>query len=547
MPEPAQQQAMGEATTPSGRRTYWALGLVILIVLATSVIRLRLSTVPLDRDEGEYAYMGQLMLKGIPPYAEAYNLKMPGIYAIYALILAAFGQTPTGIHLGLLAVNAATTLVMYVLATRLFTHAVGVVASAAFAAMSLNPRLLGLATYAEHFVVLAMLLGTLLLVRAVAAPSTPLAFWSGVLFGLAFVIKQSGGFFALFGVFYLLVARSRHRDGQWWARLGTFVLGSLAPLAATGLGLYLAGVFDRFLFWTVLYAYQYASATSLAAGVGEFASTLKMVNVSASLSVGAIGLAALMWEKQGRRHLTLVVSLLICSLLAASAGLHFRPQYFILLLPVNAMLAGIGAGALSRLVPDTLAPRILRRVLVVLVFVVVAWPVYADLAVLFELDLHGVSRVIYQRNPFPESVVIGRFIKDRTSTEDRVAVIGSEPQIYFYADRRPATGYIYTYALMETHKYASAMQREMIQQIEAADPKVVVFVRVSTSWLFRPESDMTLLKWFVEYRKKFVRVGFVDIVSPELTTYRWGHEALNYTPQSDVWLEVFERKPPAHE
>jgi len=39
---------------------------------------------PLDRDEGEYAYFGQLLLEGVPPYAGAYNLKVPGIYGAYA-------------------------------------------------------------------------------------------------------------------------------------------------------------------------------------------------------------------------------------------------------------------------------------------------------------------------------------------------------------------------------------------------------------------------------------------------------------------------------
>ena len=41
-------------------------------------IRIRLLGIPLERDEGEYAYAGQLMLQGIPPYKLAYNMKFPG-------------------------------------------------------------------------------------------------------------------------------------------------------------------------------------------------------------------------------------------------------------------------------------------------------------------------------------------------------------------------------------------------------------------------------------------------------------------------------------
>ena len=81
------------------RHRAWILaGLTILFVV---VVRVRLRELPLERDEGEYAYAGQLMLQGVPPYREAYTMKLPGTYAAYALIMAAFGQSPAGIHLGL--------------------------------------------------------------------------------------------------------------------------------------------------------------------------------------------------------------------------------------------------------------------------------------------------------------------------------------------------------------------------------------------------------------------------------------------------------------
>ena len=58
----------------------WAF-LAVLAVLAFVVfVRLRLAGVPLERDEGEYAYAGRLILEGIPPYSIAYNMKFPGTY-----------------------------------------------------------------------------------------------------------------------------------------------------------------------------------------------------------------------------------------------------------------------------------------------------------------------------------------------------------------------------------------------------------------------------------------------------------------------------------
>ena len=51
--------------------------LSLLVIALAIAIRLRLLGVPLERDEGEYAYAGQLMLEGIPPYKLAYTMKFP--------------------------------------------------------------------------------------------------------------------------------------------------------------------------------------------------------------------------------------------------------------------------------------------------------------------------------------------------------------------------------------------------------------------------------------------------------------------------------------
>ena len=56
-------------------------------------MRAPLLGLPFERDEGEYAYAGQLMLHGIPPYKFAYSMKFPGTYAFYAMIMSVFGQT----------------------------------------------------------------------------------------------------------------------------------------------------------------------------------------------------------------------------------------------------------------------------------------------------------------------------------------------------------------------------------------------------------------------------------------------------------------------
>jgi hypothetical protein len=112
------------------------------------------------------------------------------------------------------------------------------------------------------------------------------------------------------------------------------------------------------------------------------------------------------------------------------------------------------------------------------------------------------------------------YLEGHTNPTDTIAILGSEPEIYFYAHRHSASGYIYTYPLMEPQRYAVQMQREMMQEIEAARPKYLVFVAVTTSWLKHSNSENAIFDWFDRYSAAdFQWDGLVNIVSQEQTDY----------------------------
>jgi len=525
------------------KRPTWALGVLVVVVLATAAVRVRLLDLPIDRDEGEYAYFAQLLLQGIPPYAQAYNFKMPGIYAVYALILALFGQTPTAIHLGLLIVDAVTIVLVFFVADRVFGATVAAVAAAAFATLSLSPRLLFSAAYAEHFVLPPVLAGVLVLLHAIARRRMSAFFGSGLLFGTAFLVKQSGGAFLAFAVLYTLLGESDAARRRLVAG-GALVVGALAPFATLCLFLFFAGTFGNFWFWTFTYAHTYATLTPFAQGLINLGSALGEILPTSYLAVAlsAFGFSAFFWARETRARALFVTLFAGAALLATSAGLYFRNQYFILLLPVLAILAGVGVDSVARRLSSVRAPALRYGIPIALAAGPLLHLVYLERAILFTGTPHQVLRAIYGMNPFPESVEIARYIRERTSPDDRIAVVGSEPQIYFYARRRAATGYVYTYALMEPQPYAALMQHQMIREIEAHNPRFVVFVRVPPSWLMTPDSYVTIFQWFDEYQKRFDRVGVVEIVSLHQTRYLWGPEAAAYTPRSEAWLMILERK-----
>ena len=99
------------------------------ILVFTSAVRLRLLDVPFERDEGEYAYGGQLILEGLGNGVPLQNIK-PTIYTIYALIMSVFGQSPQGIHFGLLCINGTSILLLFLSAWRLYNARVAVASAA---------------------------------------------------------------------------------------------------------------------------------------------------------------------------------------------------------------------------------------------------------------------------------------------------------------------------------------------------------------------------------------------------------------------------------
>lgn len=140
---------------------------------------------------------------------------------------------------------------------------------------------------------------------------------------------------------------------------------------------------------------------------------------------------------------------------------------------------------------------------------------------------------MYGLSLFPESMEIAEYIKAHSKKEDKIAVLGSEPQIFFYSNRHSATGYIYTYPLMENQKYALKMQKGMAEEIEKARPTYLIFVNVPDSWGVRKNSEKYIFNWFKEYSKHYYDlVGTLDMK----TEPRWH----NFRPPHV--LEVYQRK-----
>jgi len=517
----------------------WMAGIFLGVVV---LVRLRLLSVPLERDEGEYAYMAQQLLQGILPYTEAHSMKFPGIYFVYAGVLAIFGQSPVAIHLSLLFVNLATAALLFFLGRNLLSGSAGIAAAVSFSVLTLSPALQGFWANSEHFILVPALGGILLMRLAQDRPAR--FFFSGLLFGLALLIKQHAVFFFLFGMIVLVfrVVTQSQPFNKPYLNTGLFAAGGMTPLFLSALLYWITGNFSDFWFCTFQYAWEYVSIVSLGQGLENFKYFFaKILEPNFPiLLLSSLGLASASWRMNSRPEYIFLIGFFACSFLAITPGFYFRPHYFILWMPAISLLAGAGFDSLaSRFSSAGLKTGIPAGILTL----ALGLPVWMQKEFFFTLPVTKATRLTYGVNPFPESLEIAKYIRDHSQEDDKIAVFGSEPQIYFYSHRQSATRHLYMYPLMEKHVYARPMQAEMIWEIEEAQPEFLVAVNVSMSWLFQPDSSTLLTTWAQGYADSGYEIsGVVDIISNEMTVYKWGEQARGYFPRSRHHLLIYKKR-----
>lgn len=518
----------------------------LLLILATvATVRYRFLETPLERDEGEFAYGGQLILAGERPYVSMYAMKLPGIYLAYALIEALFGQTIFAIHFGLLLVNLASIVLIYFIGRKV-GEATGLIAAAIFSMWTLSPTVQGTQTQAEHFVVLFALLGLQCLLVARQRREVLYCFLSGIALGLAVSCKQHGFVFPLFGLTYVACrdpARWKSQPGMLLADLGALLAGCLVPwLICCGL-LIMTGALGDFFFWTFVYPKEYVTLVRPMTQLQvAWMALVEQWEVTAPFWIAAlVGLSALFWCKEVRSWRTALILLLVFCCLGIMPGGYYRHHYFLFLAAPFALLAAIGWHALAAGYRQQGGGRLLPLVLLLMIF---AWPAWCLISFYSPLDAQSLSAKLYRNNPFRDAVKLSQFLQEQTSAEDRIGILGSEPEIFFYTKRRSATGHIYMYPLTEPHPFAHKLQRQVIDEIEAARPKFIVYFANPASWFSQRGADMEQFQsWMDKFlTEQYFTVGVIEPQEHADSLYRWGDEVKNLREINALSIIIHQRR-----
>lgn len=538
-------------TTPSsvafanspGVNRFIIFGLLAAVLLFVIFVRIRLLQFPMERDEGEYALMGQMLLKGIPPYEMAYNMKLPGAYYLYALMMALFGQTPGGIHFGLLLFNLGSIILLFSIGRRIGNEALGMIAAASYGLLSLLPTHLGFAAHATQFNVAFILGGVLVLLYYEKKRSFLLLILSGILFGYSFLIKQHAIFLLFFGLISLVLLEIRDKPIRFATliiRILVYGLSMSLPYLLILLMTFMNGTLGQFWHWTVEYSREYVSINTVSNIMSSFKSAFTRITEGVILFwiAGALGWIALFFSSAVRNYRWPIFIFTICSFAAVVPGYYFRKHYFILFLPALSLLIGIAFVFMAELFRRGKSTWL--AVIPFTLFAIMFFSVIGKYGkYLFTESPEKLCATIYSRaNPFLESAEIAKFLRDNTTEQDKIAVLGSEPQIYFLSQRLPATGYIYTYPFIEAQAYSEPMQKDMITEIEKNKPKFIVMVNSAFSWGNAPSAAKTTWDWYVQYIQQYQTVGIVDIDPAGKSPFITGEALQSYQVKSNsnVWI-----------
>lgn len=520
-----------------------ALYLVAWLVVVCVHIAFRTNTlsIPLERDEGLFGYIGQVMLNGGMPYRDAVDHKPPVVYLVYALALTMVPPTPAGVHMFLLCYNFLTIIALYFVARCAGgTPATGFWTALTFAVFSSSPELEGFAASSEMLMLLPLSLSLLFALLSGRQGMLVLgSFASGLFCALACWTKHTGVFFAL-ALFCILPAVPQIvRSGNTSlrsvaARAAAWAAGFMSISIAIVVYFYVRGAGDDFLYWNFIHNYYYGAGRTLADNLPKITTTLTALCRTHPVLVAALVVCiCTALVKRDVRGACFVV-MLLASLAATFPG-HAYAHYFAQLAPVVALGSGFGCSLFCATVRNS---RVQAGMMILCFLGLCCVPMAIHPRYYFTGSADELSKQFFSPNPFAESLDIVAYISRTTTTRDKIFIFGSEAQILFYSRRTSATRFALLYPLTQRMfpRYREHQQQAW-EEVSAAQPTLIIVVGVPQSVLWDGKAEPWIQRKLMQMladRYELVAAIPVDyprgrmIIHPEperiereLSTYRY--------------------------
>ncbi len=527
--------------------------LVALIIGVFFFLRKNFVGIAFERDEGDYAMFGKWLLTGAKPYVDFYEMKPPGIFLIYALVVKLFGYEYTSLQLGFCYINSVTLLFSYLFFKKFIGRNTALAVLPVYGFLLMNPYASGFTIQSEFLVLFFVVTGLYLLFSGNERENYFLIIAAGILMGYSVLIKQAGVFFCFFGALLFILNWWNNREWKKLIlKLSAYTLGGIIPVAAVIIWLQFEGVSKEAFFWIIEYPGKYyLSNQSFDAGMSLLSIFSKNIMNAQPFFwfLAFAGLVSGLLLKTTMQKKILAYSFIFLSGLTIVPGLRFMSHYWILFMPGIAISIALTYQLLDQLVKNF---KPLRTVLVLFFIIVPIAHFTASIAYYsvpnnnlaqqkhFDEILHNV----YGSNPFPESKVVGDYLKTNMKAGDQVFIAGSEPQIYLYANTLGISRHNFINFINAKTPFAKQWQLEAIHDVETKKPRYMIFVYHPFSWMLDKDADMTFYNWTNKYiSENYNWVMVADqIDSRGDCNYVYGKDLERYQLIGRQYISVMERK-----
>lgn len=464
-----------------------------LVFIGSILIRIPLLSVPLERDEGEYAYIAWRMSQGEVPYRDHFDQKPPGVFFLYYLTFL-FDDSVEAIH-GMMHLYTLATIALIFFLTRELSGSpgAGLLAAAAFSIATAQPAITGQAANTEIFMLLPLVGSLLVFMRRWGEGRFRDLFWAGLLIGTASLFKQVA-LTTVLPVIGLQAWFEIRRNpvlgtGRAFLSAAVTVTGILAAWVPVLLYFGAHGAVGSLINDVFLHNFRYLSTSRNAFSLQVLARNYFPLLRGEWPLWGAafFGLYVLFSESAARGLFVLLW--LVSAAAGISASAYFFPHYFLQATPIQAVLSGVGMALLWKEARRRFEQR--GALLAALITAcVLANPLVGDARLLLRGSPEQISYRIYPGNIFPDTVRVAEYIRENSSPSDSIFVFGSEPQIPFYAKRRNVSRFEFLFPLFGNYPDALKNQYEVYYRIVKENPKFIV---VALNLLFFAQGSEQML------------------------------------------------------
>ena len=460
---------------------------IVAILIAYVALRLPGLSVPLDRDEGAFGYMGQLINNGELPYRDGVDHKPPVAFYINALALRFVPATAAGIHLFLLFYNLLTLIcIFYIGKTYFQSPSAGLWCAFAYAVFSASPAIQGFTASTEMWMLLPLTLSLMLAILGAGKSSSFLMLLSGITGAAACWTKQTAFTSVLFVFLFICIAAyrrgldpTRSRIAASFRAFASWIVGATLFSGFVLFYYYFHGILREFIYWSFLHSVSYAGHSTFGDSLDAVLPQLAEI-VRGDFLILGVGVAIAAWQfTQKKAGSYFVLGFLFLSFLGTIPGFGYR-HYFAQLAPAVALAGGYGLHTLLNYLP--VAHR--KSAAIACCALILLVPVIINKQYFLELDPDAISGRYFGPDPFPESRPVAAYVAGITAPADPILIIGSEPQILFYAKRRSSSSFLMDYPLTASYPRYKEFQKTVWSEVEKTPPKVIIKV-VNIHYSFR--------------------------------------------------------------